>query len=146
MAEAMKSVDSAQITAEFGGVNLNQGTADGEWLTLEPQADLTTVKVGADGSIVRGKTKNRLWTMTVRLLETSAVNSALSAIAALDAIQEGGAGVVPLMVRDRGGTTLLAAERAWISKMPAVGFSTEPMVREWQIQAEIPLPVVGSHL
>lgn len=145
-AEAMKVTDPDAYTIDFGGINLNQGVADGEFFTAEPAAEQTTIKVGADGSIVRGKTRNRLWNMTIRLLETSLVNDALSAVATLDALTEGGAGVLPLLVRDRQGTTTLAAEKAWISKLPSITVSSEPGVREWTLQAEIVSPFIGGHI
>ena len=130
-----KIYDADQISLSFMGIPIDSGYADGEFLTIEQAEDDFVAKVGTDGEVTRSKTNNRLATIKVKLMLTSSGNSALSALNNLDRATPGGAGVGPMLVRDRQGTSLYTASKCWISRPPDVSFDREPTAREWTLQA-----------
>jgi hypothetical protein len=129
----MKVYDPDQVTVSFAGI-LMQGFADGSFVTVVQESDDFTDVVGTDGEVSRSKTNDRRATVTIKLMQTSAVNTLLSAISNRDRDTPGGAGIGQLMIRDRQGSAIYRADRAWISKPPDVDFDRGAVSREWTIR------------
>jgi hypothetical protein len=124
--------DADQIALAVVGIPIEAGFAEGEFLTIEVPEKFTT-KRGARGDVTRSKTFNGESTATIRLMQKSPSNAALSALAALDEKAPNGAGVGPFVAKDMQGATLYTASKCWVKK-PADGkFGAEDIVREWQI-------------
>ena len=130
-----KIYDSKEVTVVVCGIPIDSigGYADGEFLTIEQaEQDFMSV-VGTDGEVSRSKSNNRMATITLSLMQTSTANAALSALNNIDVAAKNGAGVGPLMIKDRQGTALYSASKCWISKPPDVTFDRTATARAWEI-------------
>jgi hypothetical protein len=116
------------------GLPIESGFDDGEFLRIEQEADDFVDKAGTDGEVTRSKTNDRRATITIILMQSSDGNALLSGLNNIDRLAGNGAGVGPLLVRDRQGTALYAAAECWISKPPDVSFDREPTAREWTLR------------
>lgn len=134
MADALKIYDADQISIVMIGIPVTGGFDDGEFLTIEADSEDFTVKVGTDGQVTRSKTNNRVAKITIKLMQSSDANAAFSALNNLDRSNSNGAGVGPMLIRDRGGSTLYTASKCWIMQPPDVSFDREATAREWVFQ------------
>ncbi|MCK6585958.1 MAG: DUF3277 family protein [Polyangiaceae bacterium] len=132
----MKTYSADQVSLSIANVPITGGFADGEFVKIEHESDRWTDVVGTDGEVTRCKTNDRRATVTVLLMQTSTDNDLLSALALIDDVTPGGAGVGELLIRDRLGTTIFSAEAAWIAKTPDATFDREAKAREWKIRCE----------
>lgn len=128
-----KVYDADQVSMVFMGIPISSGLADGTFLEIEQEEDDFTHKVGTDGETTRSKTNNRNADVKVHLMQSSDGNAALSAINNLDRLAPNGAGVGPMLVRDRQGTSLFTASKCWIRKPPDAAFAREANERVWTL-------------
>lgn len=138
MAEDPKVYDLGEVTCNFLGVPLDAlggwGEGDGG-ITIEFEGDSFEDKRGADGSVVRSKTYEDRSTVTLNLLQTAGANGVLSGILKLDRIATNGAGVGPILIRDRQGATVVTGAKAWIMGRPkTVKFGQSQNNQEWKIR------------
>lgn len=124
--------DADQVTVAFGPILLD-GFADGEFVSIEPAAEVFTRYVGTDGKVTRSKTLRRDATVTINLAQSSAGNDALSLVHILDRDAPNGAGIHPLYIRDRSGRSLFTAAQSWIEAVPTASFDREAGTRTWVI-------------
>jgi len=129
-----KIYDANEVTVNVAGLPIESGFDDGEFLRIEQEADDFIDKAGTDGEVTRSKTNDRRATVTIILMQSSDGNALLSGLNNIDRLAGNGAGVGPLLVRDRQGTALYAAAECWISKPPNVSFDREPTAREWTLR------------
>lgn len=125
--------DADKVTVNVCGIPIDSGLADGEFVRIAQNEDAFTTYVGTDGFVTRSKTNNRTAVVTLSLAQTSAGNTALATLYNLDINAPNGAGVGTFICRDRNGTAVFKASKAWIQKPPDVAFAREATVREWTI-------------
>lgn len=123
--------DLDQVSPVLIGVPVDGGYGEGEVIQIEYDETDFTVKKGADGNVVRSKTYNKLSKVTLTLMQTSSFNAIFSAIRLSDVKGKNGAGVGPVMIRDRGGASLYFASKAWIEGPPKATFGREASHRDW---------------
>lgn len=141
----LKIYDADQVSVIGVGVPVDSGYADGEFVKIEMADDAFKTKVGTDGEVTRSKTNNFLAKVTIRLMQTSDGNAKLSAIHELDKKTPNGKGVGPLLIKDRQGTSLHAAEFSWVTKAPDVSYDREATEREWELAALIDERIDGGN-
>jgi hypothetical protein len=129
----------------IAGPVLVEGYADGSFVSIEQNEDAFALQVGTDGEACRSRTNNNSGTVTLTLGQWSASNDLLSALHAGDRLSPNGDGIVPLVVIDKSGRTLCAAEKAWIRKPPAVEFGREAGSREWVFETDNIVMGVGGN-
>lgn len=136
MANTKTSTYSAdEVTLSLAGQIMDSGYAEGEFVSVEPQSEGWTDKVGADGEVARAKVLDRRATAKVKLLQTSAGNALLMALYNSDANGANGAGVGVFVLRDRGtGEDLVRADHAWVMKLPTISRGKEIVEYEWTIR------------
>jgi hypothetical protein len=132
-----KIYDAKNVTLMIGGLLIDSGYADGEFIRIEAEQDAFAAVQGTDGEVTRSKTNNTLFTATLTLMQTSSGNSKLTALHTLDLLADNGAGVGPFLVKDRSGTAL-AAGVCWIARPPDPTYDKTATSREWKIQVVIP--------
>jgi hypothetical protein len=110
------------------------GYAEDAMVTIEEDEDAFTIKKGVDGAISRSKNLGQTALVTVHLMSTSKSNATLSGLHEQDRLQPGGAGVAPILIRDRNGTSVFSSDKAWIEKRPTVTRGKEATPREWKIR------------
>lgn len=128
-----RTYDPAAVLPSFLGGVLT-GFADGTFISAERNEDGFTLMVGASGEAARAQSRNRSGKVTFTVMSTSQTNDFLSAIAAADELL--GTGVGEFQMVELGGTTLLHASNAWISKLPKVERGKEISTVEWVIECE----------
>lgn len=129
-----KVYDANEVTLIIAGLPIESGYDDGEFCRIEQESPDFTDKVGTDGEVTRSKTNDRRATVSVILMQSSDGNALLSGLNNIDRLAGNGAGVGPLLIRDKQGTALYAAAECWISQPPNVSFDREPTAREWTIR------------
>lgn len=134
--------DFSQVSITVGGFTMT-GLAEGDCLTIETDAELFTLKIGADGEGARNKSCNRAAKATIRLMQSSASNDILSGFQKAD--QLANAGIVPVMVKDGSGRSLHFAENAWLEKQPTATYGAESGVREWVFRSDNMQHYVGGN-
>lgn len=140
----VKVNDPNNVQILMGGIPIT-GFGTGDFLQIDQPDDTFTDTQGADGEVIRSKpTPNPMVTITITLMESAAGNSVLSALLELDRVASNGAGVVPFLYKDGSGTSLLAAEKAWVSKPPTVVKGKEGKERTWTIRAQVDLRLDGQ--
>lgn len=145
MGAEFKVYDLNRVSLIFGGIPISGGFADGEVIEIDQEDPDFTVKKGADGSVTRSKTNQRFTKVTVKLLQSSGGNTALSLLNNIDRGADNGASVVPLLIADLGGLTIFAAEHSWIAKPPKASFGAEATPREWEIHVADPTRLDGGN-
>lgn len=125
---ALKTYDAKKVAIIIGGAIMS-GFSDGDMISIERNEDTFTLQMGTDGEGTRSKSNNKSGRFTLSLMQTSAANAALSAIAKLDEI--GNAGAVPVLVKDTSGSSVYSASQAWLVKPPTAELGREAAAREW---------------
>ena len=138
----VKTYDPKAVQIIVGG-NQISGFADGEFINVERDEDMFTKVTGADGEVSRAKSNNKMGTMTLTLLGTSASNDILSAFAQADELSN--SGVVPIYIKDSLGTTILFSAEGWVKKMPAFTASKEITDRAWVFDLAVVDVFIGSN-
>lgn len=140
-----KVYDSNEVTVVFGPVVIDNGLGENEFVSIEPAPDKFTMVVGADGSVTRSKSNNHTAVVKITLMQSSDINFRLSTIHNLDLVAPNGAGVLPLLVRDRQGTTLHSGAEAWIVQAPTNTFDKVATPREWVLHVAKLSGVTGGN-
>lgn len=138
----MKTYDPSQVSVIIGG-HIVGGFADNTKIRVARDEDAYSLHTGVDGEGTRAKTNNKSGTITISLLQSSESNDVLSAYVAADEISNGG--LFSAMIKDNSGTSLYAAETAYIQKYPDSEFSKEPTVREWIIRTDHLTVFIGGN-
>ncbi len=125
---AATTFDPALVIVSIGGVTMH-GFADGTFVNVERERDTFTKNVGADGEVTRVKTNDKSGMLSLTLQQASGSNDLLSGFAQLD--EQANSGIVPVLIEDKSGRTVLFSAEGWIRKPPAVEFGNEASTREW---------------
>jgi hypothetical protein len=137
----------AGVLVAMGGVQIN-GPGEGGFIKAEKKTDDFEVQEMADGAVIFSYTGSRLWIVTITCSQTSQANTILSALRETDVAAsragQGGIGVVPGIVTDLNGATLLVSPRARILAPPSVEFSNKAKDRDWKIAFTDCLGFVGG--
>lgn len=128
----MRTWDPGKVTSVFAGAIIT-GFSDGSMVKASRNVDTFTLVKGADGEGCRIRSRDKSGRVTFSLMQSSASNDILSAIAELD--ESTGAGIGPLLIKDLNGTLVVAAQAAWIVK-PADWEAAKTLSdREWVLEA-----------
>lgn len=141
---ALHTYDPKEVTIAFGAIIL-EGFADGTFVSVEQNEDAFSVQVGSDGEACRSKSNNRSGRITATLGQWSNSNLLLSAVYNADIRTPNGDGIFPLIVKDNTGTSIFAAEKAWITKPAPSAFGREAESREWVFETDNLVSNVGGN-
>jgi hypothetical protein len=107
-------------------------------VTVSRNEDKNTMTVGTQGEVTRTKNLSNLSTITVVLPQSSTDNAVLSAFEVAN-------GVIPILVKDNGGSSLHTMPEAVITGVPGPEYSKEHVQREWVFQGDLPVNVIGGN-
>lgn len=127
---AVRTFDPKSVIVTIGDVPMS-GYADGTFLEITADTQQWTKVVGADGFTTRVKSNDYGGVMTLTLSQSSPSNDALSALLNVDKISN--AGVVPILIKDLSGSTIMFSASGWIQQFPDVTFGNEINNRAWVI-------------
>lgn len=131
---ALKTYDPNMYDVVFAGIRLNEGLAEGTFLTISSESPGFSSKVGVDGEVTRARSHDSRATARLVLMQTSEINERLSAIHAADMDALNGSGVGSFYVQDRNGSTVAEASKAYISDDPDLTLEAEASEREWTFE------------
>ncbi len=137
--------NSNQISVIFGPHMIIWGRGEEEFCKVEYEGDLAEDVVGSCGGTLVSVSNDRRATVTLTLLYGSVNNEFLSATANM-ATLTGGVTLMPLLIKDLTGTTLFAAQHAYIQKKPDVTYGKSPSDNVWVIRALNLIGHVGAQL
>lgn len=137
----LRTYDPAKVSV-IVGTQIMTDFEKGTFAEFEFDEDHFTKKAGVGGDVTRTKNSNYSGQLRMTFAQGSPSNDYLSGLAALD--RASNAGVVPVMIRDQNGTTLMSSASAWIKKTPKAGFSDEASGREWVLDTAQAYVFVGG--
>lgn len=126
----VKTYNPKEVTAAFGS-HIVTGYADDSFITIDPNADGVTKKVGCDGEIVRSVSPDDTYIVKISVLQTSATNSFLQGCVARD--RKTGDGTFPIIIKDLKGGLVFSTDVAWCKGPASRGYGKEAGNREWEI-------------
>ena len=129
MATFIRTYAPQDVRVSFGGIPIT-GMADGEFLTVTLNADMTDEVVGAQGDVALTKIANWTGTVTITLLQNAESNLMLSN---LYAAQRYSSDVVRanLTITDKSGSTLYDARDCHMKRAPDVSLSDGQNSKQW---------------
>lgn len=126
----VKTYNPKEITIAVGS-HIVTGIADDSFVSIEPNGDGITKKVGCDGEIVRAVSPDNTYKVKIVLLQTSDSNAFFSRMVDLDI--ETGEGMFPVLIKDLKGGQVFSTESAWVTKKAAFARGKADNNREWEI-------------
>ena len=130
MADKIKTYNPKEVIVTCG-THIVSGYADDSFISIEPNGDGITKKVGCDGEIARSISPDNTYKVKITLLQNSDSNSFFSNIADYD--RATGNGLFPVLIKDLRGGLLFATEAAWVIKKSPATRGKETNNREWEI-------------
>lgn len=125
---SVRTFDPKSVIVTIGGVPMS-GYADGTFLEITADTQQWTKVIGADGFTTRVKSNDYGGVMTLTLSQSSPSNDVLSALLNVDKLSN--SGVVPILIKDLSGTTVMFSASGWIQQFPDVTFGNEINNRAW---------------
>ncbi len=143
----MKIFDSNEVSTIIAGLPIESGRGEegGTFAKVAFLNDAFVDVVSLDGEVTRSKTNDNRADVTLTLMSSSASNALLSALHTADKLASNGAGVGPLLIKDRQGNTLYTAAACWIVKMPDWEGSQKAVPVEWPIRVANLIAFIGGN-
>ena len=130
MAGKIKTYNPKEVTIACGP-HIVTGYADDSFVTIEPNGEGITKKVGCDGEIIRSISPDNTYKIKIALLQESDSNAFFSTMVAVD--RETGDGMFPLLIKDLKGGEIFATEAAWVTRQAPFTRGRGDNNREWEI-------------
>ena len=140
----VKTYDPKKVHIIIGGFEM-VGFVDGTFFTITMDDDAYSKVTGADGETSRAKNNNNGALATLSLQQTSSSNDVLSGFALADRLSN--SGIVPVVVKDSLGTTILFSAEGWVKRTPDAPFAKEISNRDWPFDlANVDTFIGGNNL
>ena len=130
MSGIIHTYNPKEVTIALGS-HIVTGYAEDSFISIEPNGDGITKKVGCDGEIVRSISPDKTYVIKLNVLYQSASNSYLQA--QFDRDVDTGDAMFPVLIKDLKGGMVFSAAQAWVVKPAVRGFGKESGNREWEI-------------
>lgn len=130
MSKKIKTYNPKEVIVSCG-TRIIDGYADDSFISIEPNGDGITKKVGCDGEIVRAISPDNTYKVKITLLQTSDSNSFFSDMVDLD--RDTGNGLFPILIKDLKGGLVFSTEAAWVTKKASATRGKDTNNREWEI-------------
>lgn len=127
---AVHSYNSKKVTCALG-FHIVSGFAKDSMISVEYSGDGTTTNSGADGEIVRSIDPSQVYSVKLKLQQTSKTNDFLQKMYELD--KDTGRGVFPVTIRDLWGKNQVFAPMGWVVKPSTFTRSNEAEDVEWEL-------------
>ncbi len=128
--DIIHTYDPKQVSIALGS-HIVTGYAEDTFISIEPNGDGVTKKVGCDGEIARSLSTDRTFNIKVTLLYQSSTNAWLQD--KYDQDMETGEGMFPIEIKDNKGTLRFSADHCWATKPSTREFAKESGDREWEL-------------
>lgn len=127
---SVRTYDPGRVSVSIGGANIS-GFADGEFINITQDNDSFSKVSGSDGIVSRSKSNDKTGTLVLTLAQTSPSNDILTGFLTVDELTN--EGIVPIIVKDNTGRTIVFTANGWVRKPSDVAFGKEISNREWTI-------------
>ena len=127
---ALKTYDAKRVEIIFGPLSLS-GFAEDSMITLTPESEIWTSKVGVDGQTTRSRSNNDNYKATVRLMQTADTRLKLQELTLRNSALSEVTFPFKLVSLDTGETYECA--EAYIERLPDAEFGREAGEREYTI-------------
>ena len=126
----VKTYDPKKVLVSLGS-HAASGFTDGTFVTIEPNGDGVTKKVGCDGEIVRSLDPDNSYKVKITMLMRSPTVAYCQAMYDRDKVS--GDGLFPVLIKDLTGGLVFSADQAWVVNSPSREFAKEASDREIEI-------------
>lgn len=127
---------NASIVGPGGAFGLGSGAgAAEEGITIDYNAELDTMQIGADGSGQHSLSADRSGKVTIRLLKTSPVNALLSAMMNFQAASAAQFGQNTITLVDAVRGDVITCRQAAFAKRPSLTYAKDAGSNEWEFNA-----------
>ena len=126
----IKTYSPKEVTMALGS-HIVSGYADDSFLTIDPNGDGITKKVGCDGEIARAVSPDDTAKVKIVLLQTSDSNAYFSK--KVDQDRDTGDGMFPILIKDLKGGEVFSTEAAWVVKKSPLNRGKDTNNREWEL-------------
>lgn len=130
MSSKVKTYNPKEVTIACGS-HIVTGIADDSFVSIEPNGEGITKKVGCDGEIARSISPDNTYKVKITLLQTSDSNTFFSNMVDVD--RETGNGLFPVLIKDLKGGLVFSTDAAWVTKKSPVTRGKADNNREWEI-------------
>lgn len=127
----------------FGGFINISGFHEDTFVTISKDSEVFSTFESADGVVSRQHNPSTLYTVTLVLAGTSESNQILTIASNLDNATK--MAMVPFIIKDTLGSTLLFSPKSWIEEYPDVVFGTRIEGRSWKIKCANATLMVGGN-
>lgn len=133
---AFKNWDPGRFVVVVNGVQI-QGYADGTFIKASRNVPSFSTKTGADGLVVRTKSRNRTGKLVITLMQSSPSNDYLAGLVAVDEATDGASpSVGPSLVKDLNGTTFGTMGNSWVMQPADLERGSDSGNVEWTIEGD----------
>lgn len=132
----------AQIDVTVAGFINIAGFAQGSFVEIRKDISPYQMQSSMDGQTSRTFVYDANYTVVVTLAQSSESNNDLNTLHALDLASQ--LGKVPLMIRDKSGSTTFFSPSAWIENYPEIVFSGDLESRKWTFKCSDCVLTVGG--
>ena len=140
----VRNFDPGALITTIGAFPLTSGFAPGTFIKVSRMNDTFKSEAGAQGDVVRTRSRDRRGTVELTLLRTAQANDYLSGLAAAD--EQFGTGIRPLTMKDLNGTTVVFGAECWLKKVADVEESVDGSTRTWTFECAAIEIFVGGNL
>ena len=142
MATYIKTYAPQEVKIAWGGFPIT-GLADGEFITIAPNSDLTDEVVGAQGDVALTKIANWTGTVTITLLQNADCNIYLSN---LYAAQQRAADIIRenMTITDPSGSTLYECRDTHMKTAAPVTLSDGQNSKQWTFFVSNMIPISSN--
>ena len=123
--------DSQAVQLIIAGIPVTEGRDKSTFLKFTPDSPNWGTVQDTNALVTRFRTNNRLWTMEVSLHQSSVHHDQFSALFGADALAVDGSGVVPGLIKDLNGSTLVTISQMWVEKQPDAEWGEEVKTWTW---------------
>lgn len=135
------------IVGPGGAINIGAGAAvSDEGITLEPNADINTMVLGADGAVMHSLGADKSRTITVRLLKTSATNQKLAAMYAFQTASAVNHGQNTITLVNNDTQDAVTCQFVAFKRGVPLTYAKDAGINEWQFDAGIVDFTLGGNI
>lgn len=126
----------AAISGPGGGFSIGSGAGVAEeGISLEPNEDIDTLTIGADGEAMHSLSANKSAKCTIRLLKTSPINAQLQAMLAFQRSSSVAHGQNTISVTNPVSGDAITLQQTAFARQPTVTYSKVGDMLEWSFNS-----------
>jgi len=129
--QVARSYDFSDVQVTVGGLRIG-GFGEAGGVNIEPQSEISMMKMGADGEVVISKLPLPSYVVTLTLMETSVSNGTLAGLLMIQRNAPSGFVLPFAMLDTTSGETVLAGQCVF-QNLPSITKNKEASEREWKL-------------